>query len=358
MAGVILAPGAGFSLELAQGALEIGQAVAAGIIPCRGDQVAGGKQRLDGRGLPAGQAVLIVAEAPASIEGAAKDARAVAGQHRLIAQLRGHGIDLRRPVQQAPWRDRAAAECLAGAQVVCGEMARPEPGRGFGMAADDKALARVLVPRRRQHVQKFRAPGAQQRRIAPRLVDHQHIAGRGRRGIGQMGVVFGKVGRDQPVDGRPCLRLAGLGIRRGHKAFNQRRRFGVEMQPQWIKDQPDRPASRHRPAPRPSRQDRAQECVLDPQQPRAAPRGKRGAPPCGRTCAPDPDQIPRTGQAQRDPVSRQPEDAAEARPGQKPAVENEKPPGGPGGFCFIAHRVSGRRSRPSRHPSPCRGSSS
>lgn len=345
VSGMVLAPGAGLGLDLRQRALEIRQPVPAGIIPDRGKQVAGGKKLLDAGGAAARNRVLIIRQAPAGIEGAAEDARPVAGQHRLVAQLRGIGIDPRRAPKQRPGRDGAVAKDLAGAQVGGAEMAGTQAARGLGVAANHQRQAGILVARGLQHGPEIRLAGPAQRGVAAGLVDDQRVAAGGRCDLGQMRVVFRQVGGDEPRDSLSRavqLRLCGG---RMHQGFDQRRGIGVEMQSRGVDQQPDGPAPRHRAA-RPPRQDRAQEGILDPHQPGAAAGGQGLAAPGSRAVAPDADMIAGAGQADAQRPAGQLQDAAQARPGQETAVAYEKPPGIPGGMVILLHALTRRRCPP------------
>ena len=199
MPAVVLPPRLCLGLDLVQRAGEIGQPVKAWVVPDRGQQVARGEQAIggDARHGAARQRILVVRQAPAGIEGLAEEPRTVPGQQRLVAELGADGIDGAGIADERPGGHGRVADGLARAQVGGGQVARAQAGRGFGMGADHDAGAGMFIAGRLQHLQEPRPARAPQRGVAGGLVHDQHVAGRRRRRVGQVGVVLGQVRRAQ-----------------------------------------------------------------------------------------------------------------------------------------------------------------
>lgn len=205
------------------------------------------------------------------------------------------------------------------------------------MAAQQDRTARMFAPRRVQHRQETPAPRAHQGRISARLVDHQHIARTGRGQVGPMGVVFRQIRRAQPGDAVAGALFLGRGDTTQHQGFDQRRARRVEMHPQRVDQQADRPAPGDM-APRAARQDGPQESVLDRDQGRARVPGDGAAAPGGRAGAPDRHAVAGAGQSQPQLPARKRQDPAQARFPPEAAAECEKPPVlSPGGPLFVDH---------------------
>lgn len=231
-------------------------------------------------------------------------------------------------------REQADAALRILGAVMAGALARD----GLGVGLDENARAGVFLLGEDQHLAEDMGTHARQphRGIAAQLVDHQHIAGRRGWQIGVMGVVFRQIERGQtrhPVM-RAAQQVAVIERGFGQDPLQPRGAGGVEMHAQMIGDE----AQRRAPAP-PSGMERAQEGILEADQPGGAARGNRFGTPGGGAGAPEPDQIALPGQAQpqRPAGLRQ---HLPQRPAHQPAVVDEKRPLGqiPGGRPFGCHQ--------------------
>ena len=341
----ILAERLDLGLDLVDGAVEIGQPVAAGIVPDRRDQMAGGEQRI-GRGgaaAPVGQGVFVLRQPPSGIKGLPEQAGPVPCQDGLVAHLRTDGIDRMGVREHRPGRNLGVAQHLGAPQVGGAQMAGPQALARFRVAAQHDPAAGMFGPGGGQHSQKPAAPRAHQRCVAARLVDHQDIARLGRRKIGTMAVVFRQVQGAQPRDAplRAILKPCGRPV--ADQPFDHRGPGRVEMQAPGVDQQADRAAPGD-PAPGPARQHRPQKGILD-RDDGGAGAGGDGPPAPGRgACPPDADPAPRPGQARAKLVSGKAEDAADAGRAPEPEAVGMQPPGVAGDAGIVGHGpVSARR---------------
>jgi hypothetical protein len=294
--------------------------------------------------------VAVVGQAPAGIEGPAENHRTVSREDRLEPHLRGHAIDRDRPLQQGPRIDGAGDERDLVRLVLLAEIPRTMPGGAFGVGLDDDAGGGVILLRPVEHLtERIRIrPAMGDRGIAPRLVDHQHVAGgRGLRAR-VVTVVLRQPRLLQPRDPAAGAIQQGGVVQRMllQKHFQVGGRGGVEIDPAHVGHQPKRRL------PLPPRIHRPQKGVLDPDQRRTGClRHRFAAPGIGRP-PPDRHAVPLAHPAQPQIVPGQRQDTPHATLLQEPGVEIAKPPEGvSGGVIRIG--PEGHGVSPLRRWIPC-----
>jgi hypothetical protein len=323
-------------LQLIDRLFEAAQPVAAGIVPGgrqdhRPREKLGARQRRLRRG-----GDFILRQAPAGIEGLAKDARAVPGQDRLEPHLRGHGIDRDRPFQQLPGRDGRGQQRNTALCVARPVMARPQTQRVSGWvlirirAPGFSSCARTSISRKRWPPRPHGGP--RHRRASDRRPAHSPA--RARSACGSCMLYFDKSSAiSRAIPSRALVQNVRIvqGIA-GEERFDQRGRAAVEMNAEGVDQQAKRrvalPAGAQGP----------QEGVLDPHQ--AARRRARPAPRLAAHRATDPRRPPHRprgdGGAEVQFVPGQLQDPAQTRLAQKSCVAMKEPPGnGPGGAVLI-----------------------
>ena len=166
------------------------------------------------------------------------------------------------------------------------------------------------------------------RSVAMGLVDDQNIAREGRIAGKVVVVVFRQFQCPESRHRRPRTFENGKIVERlgGQDPLQAARPGGIEMHARAVEHEAERRLAGAAGA------DRAQEGILDAQEPGAAPFGQLPPAPGSRALAPDADQILRPGQAEADVVAGQFQDAPHPALDEEAAIVDVEP-AAPGGGC-------------------------
>ena len=322
---------------------DVAEPVAPWIVVDRIAQVTAGEELGHRQGpCSARMSALVLGQSPSGVEAVTETAHAASRQHRLVAKLRTDRIDDRGPGDHVPGVHVVGQNLLGTRQITWRKVPLLGAGHDVGVGFYDQPGAGILDARGVEHPAEGLLPGTAplDRGITPGLVDDDDMP------AAEVAPRHGRGVLREPRLAQPDERRLGLGcpgcveIDLREDPLQPRRTAGIVVDTKIVDDQRERRRPGH------ARPERAQEAILDGDQPRPGAPGD-GPPARGHwTLAPHGHRIIRSRPAQTQIPSDKRQDAPDpalaqeaervgiessaARPAhvrrQKPPSERAAPP--------------------------------